>query len=101
MGFVFQWIAIPFALLHPAVTSLGESLYSPESWLGEIHPDHSIGLYIDLILSVTFGTVPWQVSARTRYKHIRQYTIGIIMVHWAVIFHGITGRMPANTPLDL
>ncbi len=59
--FPFQWIAIPFALRHPAVTPLGETLYAPDSWLGQIHPDHSIALYIDLILSVTFGTVPWQV----------------------------------------
>ena len=53
---------IPFALTHPAVTPITETASSPESWIGEIKADESLGLYIDLLISVVLGGIPWQVS---------------------------------------
>ena len=56
-----QWLVIPFAMTHPAVTPISETARGPESWIGEIKLDESLGLYIDLIVLFILGGMPFQV----------------------------------------
>lgn len=73
--FIGLWLAIPFALMHPAVTNIAETAHQEEgSWLGSLNPDAWIGNYIDTGLLLIFGGIPWQVyfqrvlSQKTSYR---------------------------------
>ncbi|XP_013408310.1 high-affinity choline transporter 1-like [Lingula anatina] len=55
--FVGLWLAIPFALSNPLMTSLSETT---EKWVGTL-PNHDISTYIDILLQLMFGGIPWQV----------------------------------------
>ncbi|KAM3183244.1 hypothetical protein ACTXT7_010730 [Hymenolepis weldensis] len=65
--FVGLWLSIPFAMTHSAVHSI--SLNSTR-WIGSI-PASNVALYIDNLLMLILGGIPWQVyfqrvlSART------------------------------------
>lgn len=50
-------MCIPFAISHVAVKNVWETR---DEWLGEIKPiDYA--LYVDLMLVLIFGGIPWQV----------------------------------------
>ncbi len=57
-----QWLVVPFAMTHSAVTPITETASGPDSWIGELHLDESLGLYIDLILAFVLGGMPFQVG---------------------------------------
>lgn len=50
-------MCIPFALNHKAVSNIMET---KDQWIGEIKSDE-IFYYIDLMLVLIFGGIPWQV----------------------------------------
>ncbi len=58
----FQWLVIPFAMTHPAVTPISQTASAANSWIGEVKADVSIGLYLDQMVSVVLGVIPFQVS---------------------------------------
>ena len=49
-------------MTHPAVTPISQTATGPNSWIGEVKADESIGLYFDQVISVILGAIPWQVS---------------------------------------
>ena len=59
-----QWLAVPFAMMNEATTSIAETMYSDHSWLGETFSGPSIMVYIDYALLLIFGGMPWQVRPR-------------------------------------
>ncbi len=77
----FQWLVIPFALTHPAVTLITETASGPDSWIGEIKADKSLGLYFDQLVSVILGGMPWQVSL-----HKGKVYDMLISKHWILVF---------------
>ncbi|CAF0796973.1 unnamed protein product [Brachionus calyciflorus] len=50
-------ICIPFAMTHKAVKNIAETKVE---WIGELKPI-DMGYYIDLMLVLIFGGIPWQV----------------------------------------
>ncbi|XP_059170538.1 high-affinity choline transporter 1-like [Physella acuta] len=65
------WISVPFAMTHPATTSI--AVNATQNWIHPI-PTSVIPSYIDSFLLLTFGGIPWQVyfqrvlSAKTALK---------------------------------
>jgi len=69
--FIGLWLGVGFALVHPAVRPIGETMFenapwSVESfgnvtWLGELPEGYAMGLYVDKFLLLIFGGIPWQV----------------------------------------
>ncbi|XP_013417634.1 high affinity choline transporter 1-like [Lingula anatina] len=55
--FVGLWLAIPFALSNPLMTSLSET---SEKWIGKV-PNQDITTYIDTLLQMMMGGIPWQI----------------------------------------
>lgn len=53
-------VAAPFSVFHPAV-SFEKNLVSRE-WLGEIR-NEDLGEWVDGMLLLVFGGIPWQVRA--------------------------------------
>ena len=53
-----QWLAVPFAFLHPAVTNISET---KEKWIGTLKP-WELGNWFDSALLLIFGGIPWQVG---------------------------------------
>ena len=63
--FCFQWLAIPFALTHKAVTSISKTAYSDDvGWVGtnNLKADEWLGNWLDSALLLVFGGIPWQVK---------------------------------------
>ena len=58
-----QWLAIPFALTHDAVTSLSDTAFDGSNWVGDENLGRNwwSGNYIDSSLLLIFGGIPWQV----------------------------------------
>lgn len=56
--FYFQWLSIPFAMTHDAVTDI--SVNYTTVWIKELEPKYS-GVYIDSFLLLIFGGIGWQV----------------------------------------
>lgn len=61
-------VAAPFSLLHPAV-SFEKNLVSRE-WLGEIR-NEDLGEWVDGMLLLVFGGIPWQVERRSMITVLR------------------------------
>ncbi|VDD75523.1 unnamed protein product [Mesocestoides corti] len=65
--FVGLWVSLPFAMTNPAVHSIAAN---STRWIGSIAAQ-DVALYIDDLLMLTLGGIPWQVyfqrvlSART------------------------------------
>lgn len=55
--FIGLVLCIPFAIKHPAVHNIMET---KETWIGEV-PPIEYALYVDLMLVLIFGGIPWQV----------------------------------------
>ncbi|XP_013408314.1 high-affinity choline transporter 1-like [Lingula anatina] len=55
--FVGLWLAIPFAMSNPLMTPLSETT---EKWV-RTFPNHDISTYIDILLQIMMGGIPWQV----------------------------------------
>ena len=62
---------MPFAWLHPAVTSITETAHQitnssghvvMDGWLGTFPTDYWAGNWSDAGLLLIFGGIPWQVS---------------------------------------
>lgn len=53
----FQWLSVPFAWMHPAVSRVE---VSSAKWMGTLEPG-DIGSWIDYALLLVFGGIPWQV----------------------------------------
>ncbi|KAK2160481.1 hypothetical protein LSH36_132g01006 [Paralvinella palmiformis] len=51
------WLAVPFALHHPAVSDISTT---KTIWLGELE-ERDAGLWLDSALLLIFGGIPWQV----------------------------------------
>lgn len=51
-------LAAPFSVLHPAVNF--EKNLTPHEWLGEIK-NEDLGEWVDCMLLLVFGGIPWQV----------------------------------------
>ena len=58
--FMFQWVCIPFAWVHPAVEEIKMTDWT-EEWFGEIGGGWWYCYYMDYFLLLTFGGIPWQV----------------------------------------
>jgi high affinity choline transporter 7 len=54
----FQWLTIPFAMTNPHVTDI--SVNASSLWIKSVDPQYS-GVYIDGMLLLVFGGIPWQV----------------------------------------
>ena len=68
---MFQWLAVPFAWLHEAVTPIGQTAREitnstghvvMDGWLGTFPTDHWAGNWVDGGLLLIFGGIPWQVD---------------------------------------
>ena len=60
---MFQWLAVPFAMIDPAVGPLtSEGNITAVDWIGEVKPE-DYGLWLDYALLLIFGGIPWQVSS--------------------------------------
>lgn len=57
--FVPQWISIPFAVNHPAVSTISPS---EVDWVGYV-PTEYYGQYFDYGMLLVFGGIPWQVQS--------------------------------------
>ncbi|KAL3315199.1 hypothetical protein Ciccas_006171 [Cichlidogyrus casuarinus] len=57
--FVGMWTCIPFAMMHENVMN-GTITSHSDRWLGKIEPA-DISYYLDNLLMLTFGGIPWQV----------------------------------------
>ncbi|KAK2174485.1 hypothetical protein NP493_799g05059 [Ridgeia piscesae] len=56
------WMAIPFAWNHPAVTSIAETARDPNNtWIGTWPEKNEVWPYIDAMIMMLFGGIPWQV----------------------------------------
>ena len=55
--FYFQWLCIPFSLMNPAVKSMSTE---HNDWFGDL-PGYQYGQYMDYMLLLVLGGVPWQV----------------------------------------
>lgn len=84
-----QWLAIPFVLLHPAVTSLSETARANDSWLGEAPQGPAIGLYIDSYLLLIFGGIPWQVNTALSHLCFRTPDETVLFIYLFGKFHKI------------
>uniref|UniRef100_H2YD70 Uncharacterized protein n=1 Tax=Ciona savignyi TaxID=51511 RepID=H2YD70_CIOSA len=60
MNYFIQWLSIPFAFTHPAVSDIATTAYLSPNWLGT-WDINSTGLWIDSALLLLFGGIPWQV----------------------------------------
>ena len=52
-----QWLSVPFAFYHPAVSSISGT---SDKWVGSLDRA-DIGVWIDSGLLLIFGGIPWQV----------------------------------------
>ncbi|CAG0880893.1 unnamed protein product [Cyprideis torosa] len=55
--FIGLWVAIPFAMTHPAVKSMDPDVVD---WFGSVDVK-DLGTYMDYGLLLIFGGIPWQV----------------------------------------
>ncbi|KAK5984522.1 High-affinity choline transporter [Trichostrongylus colubriformis] len=55
---VFQWVCVPAALLQEATRDISRNA---EDWVGEIGGFKETSLWIDCMLLLVFGGIPWQV----------------------------------------
>ncbi|KAI6227342.1 High-affinity choline transporter 1 [Aphelenchoides fujianensis] len=66
--FIGLWICVPAALFQKKTASLGQNI---NSWIGEMGSARSTAQWVDNLLLIIFGGIPWQVyfqrvlSART------------------------------------
>ena len=67
LGFIFigLWIAIPFAMKHKGVVSITSTW--PE-WHGRMDKSQIVE-WIDSMLLLIFGGIPWQVSSHNDYTY--------------------------------
>ena len=54
--FLFQWLAVPFALSNDAVDDISDHT---DTWVGHWETKKT-GIWIDYVLFLTFGGIPWQ-----------------------------------------
>lgn len=58
----FQWLAVPFALQNEAVSDILQTANSNETgWLGSVEDKYK-WVYIDKVLQLILGGIPWQVK---------------------------------------
>lgn len=55
--FIGLWLTVPFAMTHPAVKSISKT---QSAWVGEWDGKQT-GIWLDYVLYLTFGGIPWQV----------------------------------------
>ncbi|XP_022319213.2 high-affinity choline transporter 1-like [Crassostrea virginica] len=82
------WITIPFAMTNPHVGDI--SVNASSLWIKSIDPQYS-GIYIDGMLLLIFGGIPWQVyfqrvlSAKSAFNaKILSYVAGVGCVVMAI-----------------
>ena len=95
-------MCIPFAATHKAVTNVAET---KSEWIGEVK-SIDIGYYIDLMLVLIFGGIPWQVyfqrvlSAKTEKSAMYLSYIAAIGCFVAGIPPIIIGAIAKSTSKD-
>jgi len=92
------FIALPFALVHPAVKNLYNSETGSAEWYGYIAP-HEVGEWIDTTLLSLLGGIPWQcyfqrvlsakTSMRAQFLSYGGAAIALIMAGPSVLFGAI------------
>ena len=72
----FQFLALPFAITHPAVNNIYEEKL-PDSevpaWYGSVDT-HDWGLWTDYAFLLLFGGIPWQCYYQVRSSGERRLT---------------------------
>lgn len=59
--FVFQWLCIPFALTHQAVSPITDTAWGHDGWIGSLSSDVSLCSYVDSALMLLLGGSVWSV----------------------------------------
>ena len=62
MLYIFKFLALPFAITHPAVSNIYEAKLSDgvtPAWYGEVAPQ-DWGVWVDYAFLLLLGGIPWQ-----------------------------------------
>ena len=71
----FQFLALPFAITHEAVTNIyEEKLPGTETpaWYGSVD-SHDWGLWTDYAFLLLFGGIPWQCYYQVSRQHLKHH----------------------------
>ncbi|XP_046359604.1 high-affinity choline transporter 1-like [Haliotis rufescens] len=101
--FLGLWVSIPFAMTNEAVQPI--TVNATENWINTLEPK-TAGIYIDSMLLLIFGGIPWQVyfqrvlSSKSAFKaQILSYIAAfgcIIMALPAVLFGAVAASTDWN-----
>ncbi|ETN69314.1 high affinity choline transporter 1 domain protein, partial [Necator americanus] len=91
--FVGLWVCVPAALLQEATKDISRNA---EDWLGEIGGYKETWLWIDCMLLLVFGGIPWQVRFESSPTGASEKEV-ILVMRFAIVAVGVMATVMALT----